>query len=165
MKSTKVHKFEVSRLKLQGRVPSTWAFELHTSRRNALRRHYEHGCAVPNKANWRARTLALLGAIVQNKANFGESQVQSGKCQGNRAQGQVVRVFPLQTSDLAVPARDGPPCGVSTNKANFASGDGTPKRDPLRLGTHARPTRAAVQNEANLRGAALSRKCWEKKWL
>ena len=27
------------------------------------------------------------------------------------------------------------------NKANLASGDGAPKRDPLRLGTHARPTK------------------------
>ncbi len=58
------------------RAPATWAFELHTSRRNALRRHYEHGCAVPNKANWRAGTLALLGAVVRNKANSAVSACQ-----------------------------------------------------------------------------------------
>jgi len=87
-------KFEVSRLKLRGRAPATWAFGLPASRRNALRRHYEHACAAPNKANLpgrqrpglakpgvlgtlcetkpirRARTLALPGAIVRNKANF-----------------------------------------------------------------------------------------------
>jgi hypothetical protein len=37
---------------------SSWAFHFA---RNALRRHYEHGYAAPNEANWRAGTLALLG--------------------------------------------------------------------------------------------------------
>ena len=47
--------------------------------------------------------------------------VSSSKCQVNKAQRQVFRVFPFQTSDLAVPTRDGPPAAIVRNKANPAA--------------------------------------------
>ena len=48
-------------------------------------RHYEHGCVVRNEANWRAGTLALLGAIVPNEANWGTPAAGLGPIVPNEA--------------------------------------------------------------------------------
>ena len=76
----------------------------------------------------------------QTKPIREECQVGSGKWQETRSEA---------TASGSLPAL-GPEAGVP-NKPNLASGDGTPKRDPWRLGTHARPTWGVVRNEANFR--------------
>ena len=51
---------------------------IQTSRRNALRRHYEHGCAVPNEANWPRREYKATAFLDPCPFDF----AQGGACAG-----------------------------------------------------------------------------------
>ena len=88
---------------------------------------------VQTKPIERAGTLALPRAVAPNEANFGESQVGSGKFQANKSRRRVLRVFPL---------REETPCGVTTNTA------GPCETKPIgRAGTL--PPGTVAPNEAN----------------
>ena len=53
---------------------ATSAFELHASRRNALRRHYEHACAAPNEANRQAGKIPPPARPRGDRANEANSR-------------------------------------------------------------------------------------------
>ena len=131
---------------VKGTRPAASPPSLRASRRNALQRHYENGCAAPNEANfhqmelaagvcriagyiregglvhlnkrsqcacnrWLRKRLEITGRVGRpgGKSQIAqEVQVGSGKCQGDRGRGQVLRVFAL---------REETPCGVTTNTA------------------------------------------------
>ena len=69
----------------------------------------------------------------------GEVQVGSVKFQANKGRRRVLRIFPLPTSDLAVPTRDGLPCGHHAKRSQFPRQAGSARQsaavgwpDPVR---------------------------------